>query len=142
MRELPELGFVLFSDFEVKGKGVPIDGVREEEPIGAVALEDAEEGFEFVLLLEANLLGENGFGVLFGNEGLVLDEATRLVGASPIGDVVEEEGEGDQALVVHFVVTDGAAGELLGGVEESHSRAVTKKLEFPPEHRFWEDTED
>lgn len=140
--EPPEAFAVLGGDFEVEGEGVAVDGVGEEEIVGFVAFEDAEEGFKLGFLLHLDLAGKDAFGVFFGDEGLVLDEAPGEIGFAPVGDVVEEEGESDEALGMGFAVSEDFSGGVFGGVEETHSGAVAEELEEPPHDGLGDEAHD
>lgn len=85
---------------EVQREGVAVDGVRHQEVVRAVALEDAEVGRQAVMLRKAYLFGEDGQGVLGRHEALVLDEAVRLVAEFPVGDVIEQKREAGVSLAV------------------------------------------
>lgn len=75
MSESPDGVFIALCNFEVKGKGIAIYGMGEEEIIRYVTFHDAEERFKLSGLLEFELTGKYSRRVFGGDEGLVLNEA-------------------------------------------------------------------
>ena len=128
-------------DGKVKGQRVAVHGMGHQEVVGAVALEDAEVGNDPIGLGEFKLGGEDGLGVLLGDEALVLDQAAGLVGMFPVGHIIEQEGETCVGLRVDLAVPELGGAQVLGEVDSAHPWIIDEGLHEAPHEGLGHDAE-
>ena len=137
----PQLRAPAASHRKVEGQREAVDRVTHQKGVRAVAFEDREKRRHPVLETHLELVAEDLLGAVRGNKALVLDETAGEVDLLPVRHVVEEKGKGRQRLPVGRVVAEGAAGEVLGGVDAAHPGAVGQRFQEPPHQRFRHDPE-